>query len=94
MFAYARDQMIVGSKFLSRMSPTPRTGHGSHRHWGLPAVIALSALWLQDAIAIIISFASVGIYMSFQMLVLAALIARSKGWRPSGPFTSAPGDGR
>jgi amino acid transporter len=50
-------------------------------------VIALSALWLQDAITIIISFAAVGIYISFQMIVLAALIARRKGWRPSGPFT-------
>jgi amino acid transporter len=53
----------------------------------IPAVIALSALWLQDAITIIISFAAVGIYISFQMIVLAALIARSKGWRPAGPFT-------
>ena len=53
----------------------------------IPAAIALSALWLQDAITTIISFAAVGIYISFQMIVLAALIARMKGWRPSGPFT-------
>jgi amino acid transporter len=53
----------------------------------IPALIALSALWLQDAIATIISFAAIGIYISFQMIVLAALIARSKGWRPAGPFT-------
>jgi hypothetical protein len=25
--------------------------------------------------------------MAFQMLVLAALIARFKGWKPTGPFT-------
>jgi amino acid transporter len=53
----------------------------------IPAAIALSALWLQDAIATIISFAAVGIYISFQMIVLAALVARNKGWRPAGPFT-------
>jgi len=53
----------------------------------IPAAIALSALWLQDAIATIISFAAIGIYISFQMIVLAALIARAKGWQPSGPFT-------
>ena len=44
----------------------------------IPAVIALSALWLQDAIATIISFAAIGIYISFQMIVLAALIARPR----------------
>jgi amino acid transporter len=53
----------------------------------IPALIALSALWLQDAIATIISFAALGIYVSFQMIVLAALLARFKGWRPAGPYT-------
>jgi amino acid transporter len=53
----------------------------------IPAAIALSALWLQDAIQTIISFAAVGIYISFQMIVLGALIARNRGWRPAGPFT-------
>jgi amino acid transporter len=53
----------------------------------IPALIALSALWLQDAIATIISFAALGIYVSFQMIVLAALLARLKGWRPAGPYT-------
>ena len=28
-----------------------------------------------------------GIYIAFQMLVLGALIARFKGWKPAGPFT-------
>ncbi len=40
----------------------------------IPALIALSALWLQDAIATIISFAAVGIYIAFQMIVPAALV--------------------
>jgi amino acid transporter len=88
LFAYARDEMIVGSRALSRISP------GRHipavALWVsaiVPAVISISALWLANAIATIISFASVGIYLAFQMIVLGALIARSKGWRPSGPFT-------
>jgi amino acid transporter len=88
IFAYARDQMIFGSKYLSRMSPGHHVPATALIVMGaIPAVIALSALWLQDAITIIISFAAVGIYISFQMIVLAALIARTKGWRPSGPFT-------
>jgi len=90
VFAYARDQMIFGSNFLSRMSAGRHVpANALVVMGGIPAAIALSALWLQDAIATIISFAAVGIYIAFQMIVLAALIARSKGWRPAGPFTLA-----
>jgi amino acid transporter len=79
IFAYARDQMIFGSKYLSRMSPRRHVPANALVVMGaIPAVIALSALWLQDAIATIISFAAVGIYISFQMIVLAALIARAR----------------
>ena len=79
--------MIFGSKYLSRMSPGHHVPANALLMMGaIPALIALSALWLQDAIATIISFASVGIYIAFQMVVLAALIARAMGWRPSGTF--------
>jgi amino acid transporter len=88
VFAYARDQMIFGSKYLSRMSPGHHVPANALLLMGaIPALIALSALWLQDAIATIISFAALGIYVSFQMIVLAALLARLKGWRPAGPYT-------
>jgi amino acid transporter len=91
IYAYARDQMIFGSKYLSRMSPGHHVPATALIVMGaIPAVIALSALWLQDAITTIISFAAIGIYISFQMVVLAALYARTKGWRPAGPFTLAP----
>ena len=88
LFAYARDQMIFGSRYLSRMSPRKHVPATALIVMGaIPAAIALCALWLSNAIATIISFAAVGIYISFQMIILAALIARSKGWRPAGPFT-------
>lgn len=87
LFAYGRDQMIFGSRYMSHLS------HGHHVPanalivmGAIPALIALSALWLSDAIATIISFAAVGIYIAFQMIVLGALIARAKGWQPAGPF--------
>ena len=88
IFAYARDQMIFGSKYLSRLSPGHHVPAPALIVMGMiPAVIVLSALWLQDAITIIISFAAIGIYIAFQMIVIAALIARLKGWKPLGPFT-------
>ncbi len=87
IFAYARDQMIFGSKSLARLSPGHHVPATALVVMGaIPALIALSALWLQDAIATIISFAAVGIYISFQMIVLGALAARLKGWQPSGPY--------
>jgi amino acid transporter len=88
LFAFARDEMIAGSKLFSRISPHTHVPVPALLVTGLvPALIALCGLWLQNAVSTIISFASAGIYMAFQMLVLGALIARSKGWVPAGPFT-------
>ena len=88
LFAYARDQMIAGSALFSRMSPHTHVPVAALTVAGvIPALIALCGLWLQNAVSTIISFASAGIYMAFQMLVAGALIARARGWKPSGPFT-------
>jgi amino acid transporter len=87
LFAYSRDEMIIGAQYLSRLSP--------HTHVPVPALlvagfvavaIALCGLWLQNAIATIISFAAAGIYIAFQMVVLGALLARLRGWQPAGAF--------
>lgn len=88
LFAYARDEMIVGSEHLRHLSPGRHIPAKALLVAGtIPALIAISALWLQNAIATIISFASVGIYMAFQMIIIAALVARARGWRPAGAFT-------
>jgi amino acid transporter len=87
LFAYGRDEMIAGSRLLGRISPHTHMPVAALIVAGLvPAAIALCGLWLSNAVATIISFASAGIYLAFQMLVLAALIARAKGWQPSGAF--------
>ncbi len=88
LFAYARDEMIIGSEHLRHLSPGRRIPVKALLvAGGIPALIAISALWLENAIATIITFASVGIYIAFQMIVLAALVARARGWRPAGSFT-------
>ena len=87
LFAYARDEMIIGSRFLVRMSPRTHVPLVALTVSGLvPALISIAGFWLTNAIAAIISFATAGIYIAFQMIVLAALIARLRGWRPTGPF--------
>ncbi len=40
-----------------------------------------------NALYALVSFATSGIYLSFFLTVLGALIARSRGWRPNGSFT-------
>jgi amino acid transporter len=88
LFAYARDRMIVGSRVLSRLSPHTHMPAAALLAAGIaPALIALAGQWLSNAIATIISFAATGIYLAFQMIVLGALMARARGWRPAGAFT-------
>jgi len=88
LFAYARDDMIAGSAWFKRLSPHTHVPTASLVVAGLiPATIAVSGLWLPNAVATIINFAAIGIYVAFVMIVLGALIARLRGWKPSGPFS-------
>ncbi len=88
MYSYARDDMIFGSKLLRYFLP--------HRHVPpyamlvgavVPAIIILGSVVSTKALTSIISFATLGIYMGFHMVVFAALRARILGWKPSGAFT-------
>jgi amino acid transporter len=89
IFSYGRDRMVFASEILSRISP--RT------HVPPVALIVAAAVPLvivaiahaisETALLRVISFASCGIYIAFQMVVLAALIARRRGWVPAGRFT-------
>ena len=88
IYSYARDDMIMGSSVLRSFNPTRaraavRAG-GRRRH---PGRHRLRSMLSTDALTKIISFATLGIYLGFQMVVLAALRARLKGWVPSGEFT-------
>src|SRR3954454_4424695 len=89
IYSYARDRMVFASDALSRFSPA--------RHVppvALPvacvlpaAIVAIAELISDSALLRVISFASAGIYIAFQAVVIAALIARLRGWVPSGRFT-------
>jgi amino acid transporter len=51
-----------------------------------PAVFVLIGNLRNDALTAIVSFATIGIYIAFQMVVIGALLARWRGWKPSGAF--------
>jgi amino acid transporter len=85
LYAFARDRMLPASRWLS---------HVSERHavptnallvvCVLPVVIAVFVYWRPDTLARVTAFAILGIYISFQAVVLAALRQRLLGWRPAG----------
>ncbi|WP_297839096.1 APC family permease [Pseudomonas sp.] len=87
LFAYARDEMIVGSSLLKRLSANHVPSFALLISGLMPAAIVCLGMFMADAVATIIGFAAIGIYVAFQMIVIAALIARAKGWRPNGHFT-------
>ena len=89
LYAFARDGMIFMHEPLARLSPNTKVPVVALLVTGIvPALIASIGHWLQDAVNTIISFAAIGIYIAFQMVVAAALYARLRnGWKPSGPFT-------
>jgi amino acid transporter len=87
LFSYGRDRMIAGHEWLSTLSARTRVPVNALIFAGVvPAIITMTGLPLEKMIQTIVVSASGGIYVSFQMIVLAALIARCRGWRPSGPF--------
>lgn len=86
LFAYARDNMIAASASLRRLSSHSVPATALAVSGLIPAVIVTIGYFLQDALATILSFAVAGIYISFQMVVAAALYARLRGWQPAGPF--------
>ncbi|QIK68629.1 amino acid permease [Nocardioides sp. HDW12B] len=88
MYSYARDDMIFASHLLrhfDRVRHVPP--YAMIVAASVPAVVVLGSVVSTKALTSIVSFAILGIYLAFQMVVLAALRARLKGWVPSGPFT-------
>ena len=52
-----------------------------------PALICV-LIWFNDGILVAVtSFAILGIYLAFQMVVLGALRQRARGWKPAGPWS-------
>lgn len=87
-YSYGRDDMIVGSSLLKRFSATRHVPPFALIAAAIvPALIVIGSYFSTDAITKIISFAALGIYIAFQMVVLAALRARLNGWVPSGKYT-------
>src|SRR5215208_3676178 len=88
IYSYARDRMIAGSGFLGafndRLHIPPAATAAAVL---IPVLVVLLFGSSPDALTLIISFAVLAIYVAFQLVVFAALVARLRGWRPAGKWS-------
>jgi len=102
-YALARDGGLPASGWVRRISPRHRTPVNAILIGTVVPFLFLllvlinpskpvHMLWFDypanvNALYALVSFATSGIYLAFLLTVAGALIARSRGWRPSGVFT-------
>jgi len=102
IYSYSRDHALPASRSLSRVSPRFRTPVNALLVASvIPALFAVLARFTPssnitiafitipakvNALFLLVSFAVSGIYLSFLLVVVAALIARLRGWQAQGAF--------
>jgi amino acid transporter len=102
IYSYSRDHALPASRSLSRVSPRFRTPVNALLVASvIPALFAVLARFTPsspivigfitipakvNALFLLVSFAVSGIYLSFLLVVIAALIARLRGWQAQGAF--------
>jgi amino acid transporter len=88
IFSFARDGMMPGHRWLSKVADGTKIPHNALIvACTAPALICV-LIWFNDGILVAVtSFAILGIYLAFQMVVLGALRQRARGWKPAGPWS-------
>ena len=102
IYSYSRDRALPASHTLSRVSPRFRTPVNALLVAAIiPALFAALARFTPstpivigfitipakvNALFLLVSFAVSGIYLSFLLVVVAAFVARLRGWRAEGAF--------
>ncbi|MBL3698606.1 APC family permease [Leucobacter luti] len=87
IYSMGRDGFLPGSHFLAKFNERRAVPNNALLMAALfPAAVVVFSLLLEDALTAMVGFGTVGIYVGFQMVVLAALRARIMGWKPAGKF--------
>jgi amino acid transporter len=88
LYAFARDRMLPGSAWLSKMSVRHAVpANALAVACVIPILICIYVYAYPNQLTRVTSFAVLGIYIAFQAVVLAALRQRLKGWRPAGDWS-------
>ncbi|HEU0238769.1 MAG TPA: APC family permease [Micromonosporaceae bacterium] len=101
-FSYARDGALPGSRWISRVNTRFRTPVNALLGGALVTVLfCLLVFYSPDhnvklgfitypaktnALVLLVSFGVSGIYLAFLLTVIAAAVARARGWVPAGAF--------
>jgi amino acid transporter len=87
MYSYARDGMLPGSAWLKRVSKAHKVPANAILFTALAALAVIAASYVDvgklNVNALVVSYAVVGIYLSFQAVVLGRIIAGARGWKPN-----------
>ena len=85
LYSYARDGMLPFSDWLRRVSPEHRVPWNAILFSAAACLAVFFATFVDlgavNVNALVVSYAVVGVYLSFQSVVLARLIAAARGWR-------------
>lgn len=87
IFSFSRDRMLPGSEWMAKISKNSVPDNAMLVSCILPVIICIWVYFQPDNLSRITAFAVIGIYISFQLVVLAALRQRLKGWKPAGEWT-------
>ncbi|KXF54380.1 amino acid permease [Rhodococcus sp. SC4] len=87
IFSFARDDMFPGSRVFKKISARKVPVNATIAVAGLPIVLFFLLYFLPDALFRVAAFQMLAGYFAFQMVVFAALRARTKGWKPGGSWT-------
>jgi amino acid transporter len=86
-YSMARDGIFPGSKLIGKFSEKRAVPpYALLLAAVLAAALVFVSLFAVNALFAMIGFGTIGIYIAFQMVVLASLRASFKGWKPAGKF--------
>ena len=102
VFSYARDGALPGSGWLSRVNQRFKTPVNALLMGAVITVLFALLVYINpgsnyhiwfvtypahvNALVALVSFGVSGIYLSFLLTVIGAIIARARGWQPEGAF--------
>jgi amino acid transporter len=88
VFSFARDDMFPGARVFSKVTARHRVPMNALLAVNVvPVLIFVFVYFSPDSLVRIVAFQVLAGYLAFQMVVLAALRMRLKGWRPAGAWT-------
>jgi amino acid transporter len=87
IFSFARDDMFPGSAVFKKISANKVPFNALLIVTVVPFVLFVLLYFLPDALFRVAAFQILAGYFAFQMVVLASLRAKAKGWKPGGTWT-------